>query len=142
MTGDGSTLLGSDNGSDTTGSARLYGFVIAATDVTSSVTVTRGAYVLNLTTGHYAQNVTVTNNSSSTITGPISLVLDSLSANATLYNRTSHTDSAAPPSGSPYINSAGDLGPGQSATFALQFTDPTRTAVTYNTRVLAGSGDR
>jgi trimeric autotransporter adhesin len=141
VSGDGSIFLGVDS-TYASGSVQLYSYVPGATDVTSSVTVTRGGFVLNLSTGRFAQTVTVTNNSSSIITGPISLVLDSLSANAALFDETGVTDSSAPPSGSPYLNSAGDLAPGQSATFALQFTDPTRTAITYNTRVLAGSGAR
>jgi hypothetical protein len=144
VSGDGSIFIGSSASysNNSTGAEPLYSYVPGATDVTSSVTVTRSGFVLNISTGRFAQTVTVTNNSSSTITGPLSLVLDSLSANAALFNATGVTDSSAPPSGSPYLNSAGDLAPGQSATFALQFTDPTRATITYNTRVLAGSGAR
>jgi hypothetical protein len=113
-----------------------------AADVTSSVTVTRGGFVLNPVTGRYAQTVTVTNISTNTITGPISLVLDGLSANATLFNATGTTDALELPAGSPYLNSAATLAPGQNTSFALQFTDPTRAAITYTTRVLAGPGAR
>ena len=84
----------------------------------------------------------VTNVSAAAITGPISLVLDGLSANAALFNATGLTDSLDPPAGSPYLNSAASLAPGQSAMFALQFTDLTKTAITYGTRVLAGPGAR
>jgi uncharacterized repeat protein (TIGR02543 family) len=114
-----------------------------AGDVSASITVTRGPYVLNLGSGRYFQTVTLTNNSTSTMNGPISLVLDSLSANATLFNEAGTTDSLLPPAGSPYINvTAGNLATGQMASIQLQFTDPTKAAITYNTRVLAGAGSR
>jgi CSLREA domain-containing protein len=113
-----------------------------AGDVSASVTVMRGGYVLNPVTGRYAQTVTVTNTSAGTITGPISLVLDSLSIDATLFNATGTTDSLELPAGSPYLNANANLAAGQSTMFALQFTDPTRGAITYNTRVLAGPGAR
>lgn len=113
-----------------------------ATDVTGSVSVARAGFVLNPVTKRYAQNVTITNVSATAIPTPISLVLDSLSGNATLFNTTGFTDSIFPPAGSPYLNANITLGPGQSTTFALQFTDPTNAAITYTTRVLAGPGAR
>jgi List-Bact-rpt repeat protein len=122
--------------------ANFFNSCGCAGDVTSSVSITRGGFVLNPATGRYAQTVTVTNISSATITGPISLVLDGLSANAALFNATGVTDSLDAPAGSPYLNSAATLAPGQNTTFALQFTDPTRAAITYTTRVLAGPGAR
>ena len=88
------------------------------------------------------QTDTLTNNSANTITGPISLVLDSLSADATLFNATGSTDTLELPAGSPYINTVVTLAPGQSVGVQMQFTDPTRGAITYNTRVLAGPGLR
>lgn len=114
-----------------------------AIDVTGAVTVARGPYVFNLATGRFVQTVTITNGSSNPIAGPISLVLDSLSGNATLFSAAGVTDAQAAPAGSPYINSAAtSLAPGQMVSFVLQFTDPTRTAITYITRVLAGPGTR
>ena len=113
------------------------------TDVSSLITVTRAGYVYNFGTGRYAQTVTLTNNSASTLTGTFSLVLDNLSANATLFNETGTTDASDPPAGSPYINApAPNLAPGQNTSVMLQFTDPTKAAITYNTRVLAGPGPR
>lgn len=114
-----------------------------AGDVSASVTVARGPMVFNLATSHFYQIVTLTNSSANIITGPISLVVDSLSADAGLLNATSTTDSLEPPVGSPYINvSTGNLAPGKTASIQLQFTDPTRTAISYTTRVLAGPGSR
>jgi hypothetical protein len=113
-----------------------------AADVSSSVTVTRAGFVLNPATGRYAQSVTVTNISANTITGPISLVLDSLSSNATLFTVTGTTDSLELPAGSPYLNANVNLAAGKNTVFMLQFTDPSHAAISYNTRVLAGSGAR
>jgi Divergent InlB B-repeat domain len=114
-----------------------------AADVSSSVSITRGGYVLNLGTLRYTQTVTLTNTSGNTITGPISLVLTGLSSNAALYNATGLTDADFPPAGSPYVNSsATSIVPGQSISITLQFTDPAKAAITYNTQVLAGSGVR
>jgi CSLREA domain-containing protein len=113
------------------------------TDVTAAISVTRGGYVLNPGTGRYAQTVTLTNISSAAIAGTFSLVLDALSTNATLFNETGATDASYPPIGSPYINAAAaSLAPGQSVPITLQFADPAKTAITYNTRVLAGPGAR
>jgi hypothetical protein len=113
-----------------------------AVNVSNSVTVARGGYVFNPATGRYAQTVTVKNHSAGTITGPISLVLDGLSSNASLFNATGTTDSLELPAGSPYLNANGNLPAGQTVTFTLQFTDPSHTAISYSTRVLAGPGLR
>jgi hypothetical protein len=133
------TFAGDGGYAATSGSADL---TVDPQDASSSVKVTRGGYVLNLATGRYVQTVTLTNTSASAVTGPLSLVLDSLSSNATLYNATGTTSSLAPPM-SPYINAnVSSLAPGQSVSVQLQFTNPSRTTITYNTRVLAGPGGR
>jgi hypothetical protein len=111
-------------------------------NVSAYVTVTRGALILNVASGQVFQTVTITNTSSATIIGPISLVLDSLSANASLSNATGSLNVLGPPD-SPYINVAGgNLAPGQNTSITLQFADPTRAAISYATRVLAGPGPR
>ena len=104
------------------------------TDVSSSVTVTRGPIVLNPVTRSYAETVMVTNNSVAAITPAISLVLDNLT-NATLVNATG-TTAFESPSVSPYITT-GALSAGQTVSFTLQFSDPTNGAISYTTRVLA-----
>lgn len=113
-----------------------------AADVSAIVTVTRSGYVLNPVTGRYAQTVTITNNSANTLNGPLSLVLDGLSANATLFNATGTTDTLELPAGSPYLNANVNLAGGQNTSFVLQFADPSHAAINYNTRVLAGPGAR
>lgn len=110
-----------------------------ASDVSSSVTVTRSGYTFNFGTQQFYQTLTLTNNSGSLISGPFAVVLDGLSSNANLFNSQGVT-SCAVPLGSPYISTgAGGLAPGASASLVLQFTNPTRASITYNTRVLAGS---
>ncbi|MGO9590429.1 MAG: choice-of-anchor Q domain-containing protein [Candidatus Acidiferrales bacterium] len=113
-----------------------------AMDVSTSIGVIGSGFVLNIGTGRIAQTVTLTNNSTMTIAGPFSLVLDGLSANATLFNATGTTSTLFPPAGSPYINATATLAPGQKIVIALQFNDPTKTAISYTTRVLAGPGSR
>ena len=112
-----------------------------AIDVTGSIAITYGGFTMNPLTGRFFQTVTLRNNSTGTITGPISLVLDQLSSNATLANATGTTLEIAP-AGSPYVNANVNLAPGQSVNVSLQFTNPSRAAITYLARVLAGPGAR
>ena len=97
------------------------------------------------------QSFTLQNASSSAIVGPVSIVLDSLTAGVTLLNAAGVTSCAAP-AGSPYVNV--DLGsdsvwsPGERVDVVLQFerqsTGPGKkpSAITYTRRVLAGAGGR
>jgi WD40 repeat protein len=112
-----------------------------AADVSNQVQVTLGGFRLNRTTGRFVQTVTLTNTGNA-ITGPISLVMDSLSSNAGLFNSAGAT-SATSPAGSPYLNILGsDMAAGASLTITVEFTNPTKGAITYTTRVLAGPGNR
>jgi hypothetical protein len=120
---------------------RVISGPVCATDVSAQVQVTRSGYSYNLTTGRFVQTVTLKNPTNSVIPGSLSLVLDNLSSNATLFNQTNTTACAAP-SGSPYINLSGGLNSGASASVVLQFTNPTRAGITYATRVLSGSASR
>ena len=112
-----------------------------AEDVTSSLGLTYSGFTINPMTRRYVQTVTLKNNSSTMIAGPVSLVLDQLTANVTLYNP-SGTTTLLPPAGSPYFNVDTILSPGQSVSVQLQFTNPGNVAVTYQARVLAGPGSR
>jgi Divergent InlB B-repeat domain len=113
-----------------------------AADVSGIVAVTRSGFVLNPATGRYTQTVTVTNNSANTIIGPLSLVLDNLSAGAILFNASGTTDTFELPAGSPYLNANVSLAAGQKTSFTLQFADPSHAAISYNTRVVTGPGVR
>lgn len=114
----------------------------AATNVTGQVQVIRGGFNYVSATQHFVQQMTLKNVSPTPITGPISLILDNLSRNSTLYNKTGDT-MATSPTGSPYVNvTVGSLNPGAIIVITLEFRDPTNKSITYSTRVLAGSGQR
>ena len=110
-------------------------------DVSSVVGIARGGFGYNLSTGRFAQTVTLTNNSASTIPGPISLVIDNLTSNATVYKPSGTTGTMALPI-SPYMNSNADLPAGGHVSITIQFTDPSHAYIGYTTRVLAGPGSR
>src|SRR5262249_11248816 len=88
-----------------------------ATNITSQITVTRGGYRRNSATSRYIQQLTVKNGGSSAIQGPVSLVLDTLSSNATLFGATGTTPCATPSSSYVNINVGADnvLSPSESA---------------------------
>ena len=112
-----------------------------ARDVTSSIGLTYSGFTVNPMTRRYVQTVTLKNNSSTTIAGPVSLVFDQLTAGVTLYNATG-TSSLMLPAGSPYISASTNLSPGQSVAVQVQFTNQGNLAIAYEARVLAGSGSR
>lgn len=82
--------------------------------------------------------VHITNTGTVPVPGPLFLVLDNLSSNATLQNAAGTTAVLAP-LGSPYlfVNLDGNpLAAGDSASVELEFSDPTLQPITYTTRVL------
>ena len=111
-----------------------------AADVSSLTKVTHAGFSLNPTTQRFYQSVTITNTSASAITGPISLVVDGLPGYASVFNASGIASCELP--NSPFVNNAANLAPGASMQIILQFTDPTRGAISYTTRVLAGAGTR
>lgn len=113
-------------------------------DVTAKFQITRSAFRYNSSTRTYVQRVTIKNIGSTPITGPISLVLDNLSSNASLPAYSGITAVVAP-LGSPYVNfvlSGATLAPGGTATVGINFDDPTNALITYTPRILAGAGIR
>jgi hypothetical protein len=105
--------------------------------------MTRSGYGFNFGTQRFYQTVKMTNTGLKPIGGPIELVLDNLSNNASLPNQSGVT-ACAVPLGSPLANLSGPLAPplapGASASVTLQFADPSKAAITYTPRVLAGTG--
>lgn len=107
----------------------------------NNLAVTYGAFVPNFKTNMVWQVVRVTNEGTAPVSGPLWLVLDNLSANATLLN-SEGTTAVLAPLGSPYVqvpigfSAAGSLFPGETATVTLAFSGPGNAAVTYNPRVL------
>src|SRR5207302_10116875 len=117
----------------------------AAKNITGSVNIALGGYRYNAVSRRFSQVVTLTNNTGSDIQGPVSFALDNLSANAAVVSPNGFT-AANPPLASPYLNvsvgSDNTFSSGESATVVIQFDNPTRAAITYTPRVLAGSGPR
>jgi len=66
--------------------------------------------------------------------------------NATLFNTPQYKTECIGPLGSPYlaVNVGTDnvFSPGESATVALEFDNPSKQGITYNTRLLAETGNR
>ena len=117
-----------------------------AQDVTSQVQITRTGFRYNHSTGLFNLIGSVTNTSGSPIQGPISLVVDNLSPNASL-DGISGATLCEVPQGSPYINigniGAGQaLAPGASISGSIEFIDTAQAGIAYTLRVLAGQGNR
>jgi hypothetical protein len=112
---------------------------VCAGNVSASLAVTRSGFSYSPLAKRYAQTLTLTNASGAAIAGPIYVVLDNLSSNATLYN-TGGSTSCAAPTGSPYVLLTGSLNTGATATAVLQFTNPTNAPINYATRILEGAG--
>ena len=112
-----------------------------AADVTSQVRIKRGSLRFAPGVGRSLQTVQLTNIGAGNIQGPIALVLDGLSENATLFHPSGTTACALP--ASPYVNVRvghnGVFRPGERVTLVLQFNNPSHGNITYEARVLAGT---
>ena len=108
--------------------------------VTNPVLVTVGPMQIQGT--KYSQTVTVQNQGTTTITGPISVALDLLTPGVVLTNKTGKTVYSGP--GSVYANvSSGDLTAGSTtAAFTLVFSNPQLKTITYSARVLGSAAPR
>jgi len=104
------------------------------------VSIAKSGFAYNFTTKRFSQQVTITNLTQNVIPGPIALVFDGLSSDATVYNPAGATLHQLP-AGSPFVNTTG-LAANQSVTFTVQFSDSTMGAISYTPRVLAGSVSR
>jgi hypothetical protein len=125
------------------GARPFEGVPSCVVDFSTQVSVTRGGFRRNFATGRYLQQVTLKNVGNGELS-EVSLVLDDLSGNATLHNKSGDTSCAAPVS--PYVRiSAGAdnvLSSGESVTVVLEFANPGNRAITYDTRVVGGAGNR
>lgn len=97
-----------------------------------------GTPVLNRATGFWQQTVKVTNTTTDVTMYKTGFVLDSLAAGWKLLNGDGVTADLLPAS-SPYKN-LGDLAPGASATFVLQFSRTGTLALGYINRVVTSEG--
>ena len=108
--------------------------------VSNPVLVTKGQMQISGTT--YSQTVTVQNQGTTTIAGPISVALDGLTAGVVLTNKTGKTVYTGP--GSVYANvSPSDLAAGATTSaFTLVFSNPQLKTINYAPRVLGTSAPR
>lgn len=123
----------------------------SAQDVTNApgVKITLGSISYHSGTGHFVQNVTVTNTGTTPLfKTPLSLVLDGLSSFASLIKNSGSTI-LPPKKASAYQNFSltSPLAPGQSVSVGLTFIDPKEQAsgkatFTYTPRLLDGLGFR
>lgn len=103
-----------------------------------TMSVSRSGFTLNRRTARVVQQVSVTNMLTVPLTGPIVLVLDDLSVNTSLANKTGNTVGA--PAGNPYIViSNSSLAAGATATVSLEFTSPSSGGITYTPRPMSGT---
>ena len=116
----------------------------AAQVPSNSILVKRSGYIYNWNQGLYNQTVTLTNTGASPIPSPISLALDDLSSNANLFNLSGKTLCTSPQQPSQFINVTVSQNPALAANASikvvLKFANPTKGAINYNTRLLAGPG--
>jgi hypothetical protein len=116
-----------------------------AANITPQVQITLGGFRQNLVTRRWQQTVTLRNNTQSSIFGPVALVLDNLSANATALNPAG-TTTCAEPFGRPFflapIGNTNFFAAGSSVSLNLEFTTTTNGAITYTPRVIAGGAIR
>jgi hypothetical protein len=102
----------------------------------NNVAVTRGGIVRDRATGKYTQKITITNKTTQQLAGPFHVIVDGLSSNATLSNKTGNTANYTPV-GAPFVtDSTSSLAPGASLSVTLQFTNSTNGTISYSTRTL------
>ncbi len=114
---------------------------LSGTVTSPDITVTKGGFHINHANGEWGQTVTITNNGGDAVTGPLALVLDSLTSGVTVANADGVTSNITP-KGTPYVfaplDAFSQLGPGQSITVSLEFLNPKNGAITYSAVVYAG----
>lgn len=115
-------------------------FVPGAVPAPADDAVRGGRFVLDRRTGHVKQEVHIVNDGRTPVPAPLFLVLDNLSANATLFNASGATTVLAP-LGSPYVTVpvGGDdvLRPHEVRTVKLEFLDPSTSPISYDARLLS-----
>jgi hypothetical protein len=102
--------------------------------MTGPVSLSFGSLIYSSTTNSYSETVTLTNNSSNKLSGPLSLELTNLPSGVVL------TDATGTTNGNPYIrflNSGGTLKPGASTTITLTFAAASVSDITFGTDEVA-----
>lgn len=115
--------------------------VSCANNLSAKVSITQGGFRINRTTNRYVQQINIKNVSSEDIPGPVALVMDQLSSNATLFNANGTTSCNTPANSYMNVNVGIDnvLSVGESVAITLEFKNPTNKAITYSTKLLSGA---
>jgi hypothetical protein len=100
---------------------------------TSGIRVTSSGFLYSRATRTFNGTVTVTNISSFAISGPLQIGFGGLPVGVTLANATTTNG------GVPFISLARGLSPGQSASFAVQFSDPSNLSINFSPIVHLGA---
>jgi hypothetical protein len=91
-----------------------------------SLVVNTGGLIYSRVSKTFSATVTVLNNSSNTVSGPVSVEFSNLSSNVTMVSTNPL----------PVLTSGSSLAPGQSATATVVFSAPIGTQITFNTAVV------
>ncbi len=111
----------------------------SALEVTSQIEVFKGEGVLDLSTGRYRQQVTLTNRGES-LRGQVSLLLGQLSPRVALYGL-SGASMQPGLAGAPYVDLRAGFGPaGSQVTVSLEFIDGAHAGFDWAARVLETAG--
>ena len=105
--------------------------VSVAANITSTITLDLSGIATNRL-GVSSGTVTITNNTSTTFSGPIQLVFSNLTAGLTVISPSGVLG------GNSYLTQVGSLAPGASMTITTRFNNPARGAVNYTPIILSG----
>jgi hypothetical protein len=108
--------------------------------VTETIAISSSKIVYDSSHNIYVQEVTLTNNGTTAVNGPLFFILEDLPPGVTLVNKSAATACFAP-IGSPFVEAlpeGSNLAPNTTAIVKLGFSDPSGTAISY-TPLVAGS---
>jgi hypothetical protein len=108
---------------------------VSVVNVSNQVRVTSSGLLYSRASSTFNGTVTVTNTGAGTISGPIQVALTNLTAGVALTNGTGIF------TGNPYVTipAVTSLGPGQSASVPVRFSNPSKVAITFSPVVYSGS---
>ena len=102
-------------------------------NVTSGVQVTSSGFLYSRATRTFNGTITVTTLSSAAIPGPLQIGFGGLPAGVTL------ADTTTANGGIPFISLPGGIGPRQSVSFTVQFSNPSNVSISYSPIVYSGA---
>jgi hypothetical protein len=112
-----------------------------AVNLGSQVTIGQSGMRYDRASGEFVQSVTLTNNSATPVAGPLSLVLNNLTANAELASPSGFTScqkGTPAPFADAGVCTGGSLAPGASVSLMLRFNDPSMQGISYSASVVGG----